>query len=168
MSEDDLASVQSFWDFVEDPRWKDRLASAEPWGTGQGNAAAFHYIEVGPDFWHRLLREQDLVVYSDQRQAAEAVALGKQDICLLGCGRVVNSLTAEGLPIERYFPHAVEEGLTISTGGSNVMSVDQPPHPAAMQVFINWLLTQEAQEVLETSTGNNSLRIDTTKTGVLP
>ena len=168
VSEDDLTSVQSYWDFVEDPRWKGRLASAEPWGTGQGNSAAWVYLEVGPDYWHRLLREQDLVVYSDQRQAAEAVALGKQHICLLGCGRVVNALTSEGLPIERYFPHAVKEGLTISTGGSNIMSVDNPPNPAAMQLFVNWLLTQEAQQVLETSTGYNSLRVDTTKEGVLP
>ncbi len=168
VTEEDLAATQSYWDFVEDERWHGRLASAEPWGTGQGNNASWVHIEVGPDFWRRLLRERDLVVYSDQRQAAEAVALGKQDICLLGCGRVVNDLTSEGLPIERYFPHAMKEGLTISTGGSNVMAVDRPPNPAAMQLFINWLLTLEAQEVLETSTGNNSLRIDTTKTGVEP
>ena len=108
------------------------------------------------------------MVYPDQRTAAEAVALGKQHVCMLGCGRQTQTLESEGLPITRYWPHAMEEGLTISTGGSNVMAVDQPPNPAAMQLFVNWLLTQEAQQVLEDSTGYNSLRVDTTKEGVLP
>jgi ABC-type Fe3+ transport system substrate-binding protein len=166
LSTEEAQTVKSWQDFL-DPKWTGKLAAVEPWSTGQGNNAAWMYQNMGPDFWSRMISEVDLEIYTDQRTASEAVALGKQVACLMGCGRQVSDLTKEGLPIERYWPTALSEGLTISTGGSNIMSVDNPPHPAAMQLFINWLLLQPAQHTLEESTGNNSIRIDTTKEGVM-
>jgi ABC-type Fe3+ transport system substrate-binding protein len=40
------------------------------------------------------------------------------------------------------------------------------PHPNATKVFLNWLLTKEAQLAWQKLSGDNSLRVDISKEGL--
>jgi len=49
---------------------------------------------------------------------------------------------------------------SLSVGSGGVQLVDQPPHPNAAKVFVNWLLTQRTQAQLAQITELNSRRRD--------
>ena len=48
------------------------------------------------------------------------------------------------------------------TGGFGSLSlIDNPPHPNAAKVFLNWILTKDGQQSIVTQIGQNSRRLDT-------
>jgi len=46
--------------------------------------------------------------------------------------------------------------------------LNRAPHPNGAKVFVNWLLSRDAQSLIQKTDGSDSLRIDIPKDSVLP
>ena len=139
---------KSYWDLLN-PKWKGKIVSQDPTGTGIGATLVFYYNnpEIGPDFIKRFFGTMDVTYGRDRRQISDWLASGKYAICL-GC-RDAPKAKMQGLPVEEFESGAWKEGVHISTGGGSMSLVKGAPHPNAARVFINWFLSRKGQMALQ-------------------
>lgn len=142
-----------------DTKWKGKLLMDDPtisgsamnWSTVIGE----YYPDLGWGFQKELARQEPMIL-RDARLEAEWLARGKYAILI-----VVKSETKRmrdlGAPIEVVVP---KDGNYLSAGQGTVAYFDKAPHPKAAQVFINWFLTREGQEVTSRSQRQQSSRVD--------
>ncbi|MGH7767964.1 MAG: ABC transporter substrate-binding protein [Candidatus Binatia bacterium] len=139
---------KSYWDLL-DPKWKGKIVSQDPTGTGIGATLVFYYNnpELGPEFIKRLFGTMDVTYSRDRRQITDWLASGKFPICL-GC-REAPKAKGQGLPVEEFETGEWKEGVHISTGGGSMSLVKGAPNPSAARVFINWFLSRRGQIALQ-------------------
>jgi iron(III) transport system substrate-binding protein len=143
-----------------DPRWKGRITMDDPTTTGAGARQFAVLLDAyGEDFGRRLLKDQEPVFTRERRQFIEWMVRGRYPI---GIGAVTGGDLAifleQGLGrnIETLAP---PELVMLSPGPGTMSLVNRAPHPNAARVFINWVLSREAQE-LWGKTQYNSRRTD--------
>jgi iron(III) transport system substrate-binding protein len=139
---------KSYWDLLN-PKWKGKMVSQDPTGTGIGATLVFFYNnpELGPEFIRRLFGTMDVTYSRDRRQMTDWLVTGKYAICL-GC-RDAQKAKEQGLPVEEFESGAWKEGEHISTGGGSMSLIKNAPHPNAARVFINWFLSRKGQMALQ-------------------
>ncbi len=160
--------IKSFRDLLK-PEWKDKVVMYDPSVSGTG-AALFAMLALGVwdqeragNWFSQMLSEQNLTLSRDPRLQVEWVARGKYPIALATWTDQLVSFLGNGAPIAQ---QKVEEGgiLTSSNGGVGIFN--QPAHPNAALVFVNWLLTKEGQNVFVSAFGGPSRRNDIKAEGV--
>ena len=159
---------KSHWDLLN-PKWKGKMASQDPTGTGLGATVIFFYYhpELGPEFVRKLFGAMDMTYSRDRRQITDWLAQGKFAICL-GCRDGLKA-KAQGLPVDEMDAADWKEGISITTGGGSMSFIKGAPHPNAAKVFVNWLLSRKGQIALQKYTDlygdppPNSRRIDIPK-----
>ena len=161
----DPNEIQSYQDLL-DPKWKGKIIARDPRLAGSSQSTVLYFLLMGEDFLRALLTEQDIVIVDDALQAANQLALGKYAMCLFACGTEVRNAQEQGLPVSSEFPHPLEEGSRISTGGNTFMAVANPPNPNAQKLFANWFLSKEGQTIWQKVTHDHSLRTDIGTEGV--
>jgi iron(III) transport system substrate-binding protein len=163
----DPAEITSYADLL-DPKWKGQIIARDPREAGTSQSTALYYLMMGEEFLERLLIDQEVVITSDARQAAEQLALGKFAMCLFACTQEVQAAREDGLPVMEDFPHGMSEGSRLSAGGNTLMAVENPPHPAAQKLFVNWFLGKEGQAWWQRVDTSHSRRDDIGTEGVTP
>lgn len=163
----DPTEIQSYADLL-DPKWKGKIIARDPREAGTSQSTALYYLLMGEEFLQKLLIDQEVVLTSDGRQAAEQLALGKYAMCLFACTQEVQAAREDGLPVQEDFPHAMAEGSRLSAGGNTLMAVDGAPHPAAQKLFVNWFLGKEGQAWWQRVDTSHSRRDDIEPIGVSP
>lgn len=161
----DPSEIQSYQDLL-DPKWKGQIIARDPRLAGSSQSTVLYFLLMGEDFLRALLTEQDIVIVDDALQAANQLALGKYAMCLFACGTEVRNAQEQGLPVSSEFPHPLEEGSRISTGGNTFMAVANPPNPNAQKLFANWFLSKAGQTIWQKVTHDHSLRTDIGTEGV--
>ena len=146
-----------------DPRLRGKIAMRDLGGgtTGASYMLASLLQSEGPDFVRRLLLQQRPALYQNSRQITDAIVRGdyavvmgaSPDILLecksLGGCKSVSTLTY---------------GQSVLSRGVGILK--NPPHPRAVRLWINWLLSKQGQEVYVRewakyqTTGASSLRKD--------
>jgi iron(III) transport system substrate-binding protein len=141
-----------------DPRWKGRISLQDPrGGAGSVNLAAM-LEQHGEQFVRDLLTKQDVVVTGDSRQQAEWLVRGRYPISLGVPSAQLLVFRQQGLG--QNLKTLAGGALQLTPGVGAIQLLNQAPHPNAARVFINWLLTQSAQERITRTTRLNSLRRD--------
>ena len=166
----DPKEIQSNYDLLK-PKWKGKIVMRDPRSPGAGQGAAFYYFhpDLGPGIMRKLLTVNEPVLAPNARTAAEWLALGKYAICIFTCGRAVRNARRQGLPVNEQFPHVLKEGAPLSTGGDSIYAPNNPPHPNAQKLWINWWLSKEGQYFYQGVTRSaDSARIDIPKDNVDP
>jgi iron(III) transport system substrate-binding protein len=166
----DPEEIQSYWDLL-DPKWKGKIVSWSPGSRGDAATSVPMFLNpnIGEEWFRRWANEMEPVIVEDARQGAEWVALGRYPIGLFGLGSQAKKLAAQGFPIQDYLPHPMKEGEVLTSKGANLMALDRAPHPNAMKLFINWALSQEAQQLfLKVGASTDSLRTDVDNSVVPP
>ena len=154
----DPAAITSWQDLLK-PEYAGKIATFDPAIGGPAGTTVGYLARVfGDDFVKDLFINQDVTYSTDLRQQAEWLVRGTYPI-VLGLPHIfVEQFVAEGLKAERVIP---PDGPGSLTGGYNTLTmVDKPPHPAAATVFLNWFLTQEAQQIVVDAALEPSLRTD--------
>jgi ABC-type Fe3+ transport system substrate-binding protein len=162
--------ITSYWDLL-DPRWKGKITATDIRQEGAGFVQAiflYKHPDLGPRFLERLFGEMDITMGSDQRQMIDWVAQGRFPIGLFLSSSQTIAAAEQGLPIAIVPGDRLKEGAPIGAGGGSINLMDRAPHPNAAKLYINWILSREGQTIWQTTTKQNSLRIDLPKDELSP
>jgi iron(III) transport system substrate-binding protein len=156
--------IRSYWDLFN-PKWKGKILSFDPRQRGPiTDVTTFFYYhpDLGSNFLTRLYGgEMALSFTSDYRQGLDWLGQGKYWLAI-GM-REVDDAKKKGLPVEEFNPDRLKEGTYITPGFGTVAAGNNPPHPNATRLFVNWFLSRQGQTAWQRHTGNTSLRRDIAK-----
>ncbi len=152
------------------PAWKGKIVMNDPSMSGNGSAwFAFVMLKVlgeekGGQFMRDLVK-QGPIISRDSRQITEWVARGKYPLAVAASLGMPISFIKQGAPIRLA---RMKDGTVLTTGIGIVLSTNYAPHPAAAQLFLNWLLSKEGGNVWTQAYGYPSTRLDASTKGFLP
>ncbi|TPW26774.1 extracellular solute-binding protein [Martelella alba] len=133
------------WTELADPKWDKQVSISSLQtvsGTGQA-LTALTLAGVLDKAWFERLAANHPIVSQANAQAIQAVASGQATVGLDVPYHFFKAAAKKGAPFEFVFP---KEGV-ISIPLNEALLTDAP-HPAAAKLFINWLFSPEAQQVL--------------------
>lgn len=149
-----------------DAKWKGRIVMDDPTQGGPGNTwvTAVGEFILNQDYLKKLAKQEPMIL-RNQRQEVEWIAQAKYPIGLgMSSDEIVNFIRA-GAPVKVITP---KEGTFLSQSRGGLSLVEQPPHPNAARVYLNWALSQEGQTVISKAEGLQSARIDVSADWVEP
>ena len=163
--------ITSYWDIL-DPKYNGLHVSGDL--ADAGGSSTFHLIyghpDLGPEFLTRYALETDLTVISDARIAASWINEGTKAIGMhLGSAfsTLTDDLEKRGSPLKQLTDPMIEGSSLSISGRSQVMVLNNPPHPNAQKLFINWMLSPTGQLAIQNIDSPNydidSLRTDIPK-----
>jgi iron(III) transport system substrate-binding protein len=138
--------IKSYRDLV-DPKWRGRIAMQDPRTGGAGlGLSTFIYTSpsLGKDFLQTLLTS-GLVFTSDGTQLVDWVARGQYPVAISPNEFHVVEAKRKGLPIEPISATSMQEGGYITSAVGNVAVINNAPHPNAVKLYLNWLLSRDGQ-----------------------
>jgi len=136
------------WSDLLDAKWKGRILADDMRRDGGGYSFFGVMLDnFGPEF-HRKLAKQDLIFTNNPTVQYRRIAAGEYPIYLPMSP--TNLVPLMGLPVAVVMP---EEGVSAAMTGAGMLK--NAPHPNAARLFLNWLLTDEAQMIV-VNTGSMS------------
>ncbi len=158
------------WEDLLKPEWKEKIVIGDPTISGVGNAWAVFMLTK---LWTRDKAEQYLrdfvkqepMINRDDRLQVDWVARGKYPVLVGSDTQVALPIKKAGAPIDF---GRMSEGGRISTGPGAIAIPNKVPHPNAAKLFVNWLLTKDAQTVFSKAYGAPSARVDVPTEGMDP
>ena len=164
----DPKEFKSYRDLLN-PKWKGKIAAMDPRMRGADTPLLFMYYmpTLGPEFMRQLYGGQNVTISRDYRQPIDWLARGKFSICIPCASTEVGDAIDQGLPLGQI--NTLKEGGTLSSGGHTMSFLKKASHPNAAKIFMNWLLSRDAQMLMQMGKDvpkrrrPNSLRIDISK-----
>jgi iron(III) transport system substrate-binding protein len=145
-----------------DLKWKGKMVADDPRksGTGQGTFLFFYrHPQLGADFIRSLSR-QGLTFAKNYAQEVDMLGQGRFPVGIGLSDSLIEERTKHGVPIAILDPRQLKEGTPVTPASGALCLVNRAPHPNAAKLYINWLLSKEAQTVLAQATGYISNRVD--------
>ncbi len=143
-------------------KWRGKIVINDPSVSGSGNewftfvVTELMGVEKGTAFMGQLAKQEPALT-RDQRLQTEWVARGKHAVALGPDQALTVDFIRAGAPLA--FAELEEPGPADS-GVGNFSVLDKAPHPNAMKLFANWLMSKEGAEVYSRASGYASLRSD--------
>jgi iron(III) transport system substrate-binding protein len=153
-----------------DPKWKSKIVWRDPRTAGGGLAVAtFFYTTdaLGKEYLRDLFK-QDITISTNDQQVMDWVARGQYPIALGPSDTLANDYVNKGLPVKHMETARMKEGGYVTAGNGTLVVVKGPPHPNALKVYLDWLLSKDGQTDWTKSQGFASERKDVPTEGVLP
>ena len=143
---------------LNDPRLAGKISLADPRGGAPLTAMGLLYRRYGADFIRTLFEKQKPVITNVARQQLDWLTNGRYPVAFgMPSAMLVDYAKSGGNAAD--FPTMY--GLrTWSMGVGGIVAPSKPPHPAATQLFVNWLLSKEEQARLMQEVRLNSQRSD--------
>jgi iron(III) transport system substrate-binding protein len=155
------AEFTSYRDLLN-PKWKGKIAMRDPRLAGGSVASlTFYYVEpsLGKDFIRQLFT-QEIPFSNDDRQMLDWVAQGRYPIAIGIGNTLANDYMDRGLPIRMLDTAGLREGTYLTSGAGSLAVVRNAPHPNALKVYLDYLLSVEGQTEWSRAAGLASLRRD--------
>ena len=151
------------WKDLLAPKWKGKLVMRDPRLAGGGRAIATLWYanpKLGKEFIQKIFTAQELALGRDDRQLLDFVGQGKYPIAIGPSEVLAKEWIGKGLPVRQMNPEALQEGA-LTTAGNGALSIPKnPPHPNALKVYLDYLLSKEGQTEWSKAIGFASLRQD--------
>jgi iron(III) transport system substrate-binding protein len=145
---------KSFADLL-DPKWSGKIVKAHPGYSGTIMTATFEQSQaLGWDYFARLAKQQVMQVQS-ATDPPRKLALGERPVMADGSEYVMFDLQASGNPVAIVYP---TEGTPLIVGSAAIMK--SAPHPNAARLFIAFLFSREAQQMMSDVGGLRSFHPD--------
>lgn len=151
------------WKDLLAPKWKGKLVMRDPRLAGGGLAIATLWYanpKLGKDFIQKIFTAQELALSRDDRQLLDFVGQGKYPIAIGPSEVLAKEFIAKGLPVRQFNPEALQEGALTTAGNGALSIAKNPPHPNALKVYLDYLLSKEGQTEWSKAIGFASLRQD--------
>ncbi len=139
-----------------DPQWAGKISMADPRGGAALTGTAVLYKLLGEDYLRKLVEQQKPIITKDARQQMQWLASGRYPITFGVPTAAFVELAQRGASIAEF----VNVGGVVSwvQGVGGIQLPKNPPHPNAVKVFVNWILTEKVQTELMQATKLNSRR----------
>ncbi|NTI78452.1 ABC transporter substrate-binding protein [Rhizobium rhizogenes] len=128
-----------------DPKWKGKIAILDPRTRGSGHLVTLLLTVLGADKAKAFLVEQQPILATSNRQLSDWVAAGAYPITSGLSPSEVAQLKDTGLAKEVKALATPPKQTAWTPGWGAIGLLHNAPHPNAAKVFVNWLLSQEAQ-----------------------
>jgi iron(III) transport system substrate-binding protein len=149
--------VKSLTDLL-DARWKGKLLLPDVRVMGDAFwPMTSARLTLGDDIIKRLYVDQEPVLSRDTRQIAEFMVRGRYPIALAVNPLLLGQLQKQGVGKNIKLAHLPE--LDVVSFSSTLWLVNRAPHPHAARLFVNWLLTKDAQGHWAREVEQNSRRV---------
>ena len=154
LNESDIKSVQD----LADPKWRGKVLWGDVrWGGTFWPMTAVR-LSSGDEMVKRLIVDQQPVFQRDTRQMVETTIRG--GIAISNALRdVMREFWDKGVGTN--FKYIQVPGYSYVSGQAFFL-FNQPAHPSAAKVFVNWLLTKDGQTAYSKALNENSRRTDVT------
>lgn len=129
-----------------DSRWKGRIAMLDPRVPGSGHLVTLLIDKLGADAARRFLTQQKPVIASNNRQLSDWVAQGAYPVTSGLSPSELAALQAQGLARQVRALELPPDQTAWTPGWGALGVLHAPPHPNAAKVFVNWLLSAQAQQ----------------------
>jgi iron(III) transport system substrate-binding protein len=151
------------WKDLLAPKWKGKLVMRDPRLAGGGLAIATLWYanpKLGKEFIQKIFTAQELALSRDDRQLLDFVGQGKYPIAIGPSEVLAKEWIGKGLPVRQMNPEALQEAA-LTTAGNGALSIPKnPPHPNALKVYLDYVLSKEGQTEWSKAIGFASLRQD--------
>ncbi len=149
--------LASFRDLLN-PKFKGLIVMADPTTPGAGSNW-FHSANyfMGADYLKDFLT-QNIVLTRDLRLMTDWLAKGKYAVGIGVDSAGIRAAIKDGAPLSML--PIFKEGIVVGAGAGNILVMNNPAHPNAAKVFVNWALSKEGQTILSKATGMASRRLD--------
>jgi iron(III) transport system substrate-binding protein len=142
-----------------DPKWKGKIAAIDPIIPSAGQSIAADLVKImGPDFVQKLYVGQQVKYTTDQRVLGNWVAQNAYPIGIALPLDELASMKQTGLTVSRLRIDKPPMASTTSVLYFGI--VDKAQHPNAAKLLANWLLTQEAMQLIVDAEGYVVTRAD--------
>ena len=135
--------LKSFADLLA-PRWKGKIAISDPRVIGSTFwPLTVARLKLGDGIMKPLLLDQEPVLSRDRNQLTEFMVRGRYPIAI-----GLNALALQDFQVHgvgRNVKTVLLPEMDYQASGSAVWLLNRAPHPNAAKLFINWLLSREAQ-----------------------
>jgi ABC-type Fe3+ transport system substrate-binding protein len=176
VKESDLAALKTPHDLLSE-KWRKKVVALSPM-MGQSGNSYFRYSLLpgfGLEWMEKLVKSPNIDFVSNSRLIEDGLAGGKYAIAIFAIAAPLDKMEGLGLPVKRV-DHLFEGTAGTMTAGSTAQTIhvyDRAPHPNAVKVFVNWLLSREGQTFIHDNLRNppnprNSIRKDVPRTNVPP
>jgi iron(III) transport system substrate-binding protein len=131
-----------------DPKWKNKIVKAHPSYSGNIMTATYELTKAPGLGWPYMqkLSQQQIMQVQSSTEPPKKLALGERPVMFDGNEYNALMLIDAGAPIKIVYP---AEGTPLITGAAGLMK--DAPHPNAARLFINYLFSTEAQQLLVTT-----------------
>lgn len=140
---------------LSDPRWKGKVAIANPHFGTTGTHFAALYAQWGEArfrAWLRALRANQVVVLPGNAQVRDKVTSGEYAFGLTDTDDV-NGAILDGKPVRLVIPDQGRNGLGVFVIPNTVAQVNGSPHPVQAQQLLEYLLSPEVETQLAAGRG---------------
>lgn len=143
------------WADLLDGKWKGKMAMNDPSISTGAYSVLLPLIlsKALPADYIEKLGKQDLRMVVSSRDGLEKLARGELPIQLVGSPFDSIEFVRAGAPIKAL---DLKEGIAATVLVASL--VKESPHPNAARVFLNWLLSEEGQQVYSEAKGMGSMR----------
>lgn len=147
VSDADLSQHLATWEGLADPFWKDRIALVDPRNSANQLSFLLGLQKRFGDDWMKRFAANDPKLVGTASAASQQVAAGAFDILVPSVPAQSEAVRKQGAPLGLYLPqrfnHVPAQGAAVAA---------KAKHPNAALLFINWLISEEAQ-LLQCSLG---------------
>jgi len=152
------------WTDLLDSKWKGRIG-LEDINTAGTQYGQYYMLRetLGVDFWKELLSVQQPKIYSSTDAVADALLAGQIDVAGEFSINTVSSYKAKRRTIQGIYP---EEGIPLVVTPIAIMN--NAVHPAEAKLFLDFLLSQEGQNITQSLSYRYSVRGDVTPLAGIP
>ncbi len=156
------------WKDLLNPEWKGKIAMLDPRQAGAGlDLSTYWYTNenqgLGKDFMRKFFTTQDVVISKNGQQILDFVSRGRYPISLGANSTLAFQMMSKGLPLGLFGSGALQGGGFVVASDATLAVVRNAPHQNAIKVYLNYLLSQEAQTAWSKASGLASRRTDVTK-----
>lgn len=145
-----------------DPKWRGKIAILDPRERGSGHLVTLLIKVLGEDKARAFLVDQKPVIASSNRQLSDWIAQGAYPITSGLSPSEIAELQKQGLAKTVHALELPPEQTAWTPGWGALGLLHGAPHPNAAKVFVNWLLSKQAQTEWSRRGLVNSRRKDVT------
>lgn len=142
VSEEDLAAHLAEWGNLSDPFWKGNIALVDPRNSNNQMSFLLYMQDIYGDEWFEDFMANGPELVGTASSASQQVAAGAFNVLVPTIPAQSAAIRAQGAPVGLYSP----AGLNHVTASGAAVPVDAP-NPNAGMLFLNWMLTEEAQAI---------------------